>query len=438
MKKKYLLSFFMILALSLGGSIANGKSGITLDSENSMAVGEYTVFIEGYDWGPAVSKVVISMGEIVSSVEISDFTIQVERKSDCGEVSDNASGKRTIVYGYVSDENGNRVGEGENITLVMSVGPNLRLNLPYQSFRTETCNGTYWLDYNMTITNSKSNKVWNKEVNRIMPIVDKFDLSGKFTSDTITLTYASFVPKSNNKKSPLLIFLHGGGEGGTDLTLPLLANRTANYASDEIQYYFEGAYVLVPQCATRWMDNGKGGATRGQENDIYNAPLMALIKYYVAANPGIDTDRIYVGGLSNGAYMSIKLLLLYPDYFAAGFISSCSYRPQYLTDSQIASIKDIPIWFVQSADDRTTLPEETGLPFYKRLIEAGAKNVHMSFYEHVVDITGFYGGDSYYYPGHSSWVYLHANKCKYDFDGTPVKLDGRPVTIMEWLAAQSK
>jgi hypothetical protein len=39
---------------------------------------------------------------------------------------------------------------------------------------------------------------------------------------------------------------------------------------------------------------------------------------------------------------------------------------------------------------------------------------------------------------HWSWIYLHANKCRLDFDGKPVTLEGRPVTIMEWLAAQSK
>ena len=54
--------------------------------------------------------------------ETDHFTIDVERKSDCGEVPADASGSRTIVYGYVSDEAGNIVDEGEHITLVMAVG----------------------------------------------------------------------------------------------------------------------------------------------------------------------------------------------------------------------------------------------------------------------------------------------------------------------------
>ena len=28
------------------------------------------------------------------------------------------------------------------------------------------------------------------------------------------------------------------------------------------------------------------------------------------------------------------------------------------------------------------------------------------------------------------------NECRLDFDGSPVTIDGKPVTIVEWLAAQ--
>ena len=75
---------------------------------------------------------------------------------------------------------------------------------------------------------------------------------------------------------------------------------------------------------------------------------------------------------------------------------------------------------------------------YKKLMDAGGKNVHLSMYDHVVDITGFYGGDNFHYLGHFSWIYSHANLCRLDYDGRPVKVDGREVTVMEWLSAQRK
>ena len=136
--------------------------------------------------------------------------------------------------------------------------------------------------------------------------------------------------------------------------------------------------------------------------------------------------------------MALKLMLLHPDYFAAGFVSSLAYESRYLSDEQIKSIAQIPIWFVHAADDKTTLPEETVLPVYQRLKAAGAANTHLSYFDHVVDITGLFGGEGYRYNGHWSWVYLHANECRLDYDGKPVRVAGRPVTIMEWLAAQVK
>ena len=78
------------------------------------------------------------------------------------------------------------------------------------------------------------------------------------------------------------------------------------------------------------------------------------------------------------------------------------------------------------------------VPIYKRLVEAGARNVHFSYYDHVTDITGQYGGEDFHYSGHWSWIYSHTNTAMLDFDGKPVRLGNTPVTVMQWLAAQKK
>ncbi len=433
----------LFIALMLLGSYFCSELHAFSDAEiakSPLASPEYTVIIEGFDWGPAVNKVVLPMGEKVSSPNYQDYEVLVERKTECADLPANqASGKRRVVYAYASDEEGNVTAGGKHVTLVLEVAPNLPLSSPIQYSRNDRCSGNNWLDYNLTITKTSTNQTWNEEANRILPLIDRFDLSGKFNfQDMPTMSYASYVPETNNQKSPLLIWLHGGGEGGTDPSIPLIANRAANYASDEIQALFGGAYVLVPQTPTRWMDAGQGNSTRGNTNDIYNEALMALIKEYVEANPNIDQDRIYIGGCSNGGYMTLKLLLEHPDYFAAAFPSALAYHSEYITDEQIASIKDIPMWFVHSKDDSTTVAKNTVIPVYERLKAAGAENVYLSLYDHVVDITGFYGGEDFHYPGHWSWIYCHANECRRDVDGSLVTLDGQPTTIMEWLAAQRK
>lgn len=58
------------------------------------------------------------------------------------------------------------------------------------------------------------------------------------------------------------------------------------------------------------------------------------------------------------------------------------------------------------------------------------------FFDHVTDISGKYGGSSYLYSGHWSWIYSHANKARIDSNGLAVEsLPGEP-SLMEWLALQ--
>lgn len=413
---------------------------ILLAKENNPpASGNYKLIIEGFDWGPHVQKIVLELGESTKEINGGDYEVYVKRSSSLGEIpAAQSSGKRQVVYAYLSDGNGNRLAEGSYATLVLAVSPVDPLGSAIQYLRMGNRASNVWIDYAVTIVNQKDGRVWNQESGRIRPIVDEFKLDGKFTHGNTTLSFAAFTPKNLTSKAPLIIWLHGGGEGGNDPTIALMGNKAFNYASPEIQTLFgQGAYVLVPQAPTFWMQ-AQEGMTRGQTNDIYNEALFALIQDFVAKNPNVDSSRIYVGGCSNGGYMSLKLILEHPDYFAAGYISALAYNNEYITDAMVQKIKNVPMWFVHSKDDMTTKPDETVVPLFDRLRKSGAKNVHFSYYDNVYDITGFYGGEDFRYNGHWSWIYSHANVARMDFDGKPVMLEGRPVTIMEWMAAQKK
>ena len=393
----------------------------------------YVRVVEGYDWGPAVSQVIIPLEKKQESFDHTQFEVLASKSSEClTDDSPGLSGKREILYSFISDRAGNRIEKGDHATLVLSVGPGLAIGSPMQYFGGK-CNGTRWVDYSMTIKNQASGQLWNKEYDWISPIVDQFDLKGTFTPEgREPLTYASYAPTIKaSERSPLIIWLHGGGEGGTDTTVPLLANKATNYASDEIQAIFGGAYVLVPQCQGAWMHNEKGISTWGKENDVYHESLMTLIKDFVHKNPDIDEDRIYVGGCSNGGYMSLKLMLLDPDYFAAAYISALAFKSKFLTDEDIQSISDQSIWFIHSADDPVTPAKETAIPVYDRLIRAGAADVHLSLYDHVVDLYGIYGGKNYRYHGHLSWIYAHSNHAA-------KVIDGKYTTVMQWMSSKTK
>ena len=403
-------------------------------------VSAYTLLIDGFDWGPAASKVIFSRRDSVSRVNASDYSVWVKRSTPCAELSpEQSSGKLRVLYGYPSDNQGNRLTKSNYVSLVLYAAPFEQLNTPMQYFGNDgTCRGNEWVDFRLTILDHQTHRVWNRESNRILPTADRFDLTGQFEHNGTRLTYASYQPDANGRKRPLLIWLHGGGEGGTDPSIALMANRAANYASPEMQSYFDGAHVLVPQSPTFWMDSGAGQYTWGEANDLYNESVFALIRDYVSRQSDVDQNRIYIGGCSNGGYMTLKLLLLHPDYFAAAFPSALAFRGENLSEADAMRIKHIPIWFIHSKDDTTTPGVATAEPVYQRLIKVGAPEVHFSYFDHVVDITNQFGGEDFHYPGHFSWIYSHTNRVQRNYDGQPVTMDGQPVSLMAWLARQRK
>ncbi len=416
---------FMLVVLAFNGMQL-------AEAQESNADQSYTLVVEGYDWGPATSKVILHLSDTTSVAEGANYSIDVLRESDCLDAnSPRSKGTLQVVTAYVSDAEGNKMETGKNITLHVGVGPHIQIGSPIVYFFTEGCRGNQWTNYQLTITNSKNKSIWNKESDRIMPLVDEFDLSGKFSSNNVDLTYASFSPKMGEGKKPLIIWLHGGGEGGTDPSIVLLANRAANYASNEIQKIFGGAYVLTPQTPTRWMHGISGETTRGNEPDIYSETLMDLIKDFVSKHPDIDSNRIYVGGCSNGGYMTQELLLNNPDYFAAAYPSALAFFAEFLSEDDIRSLAKQSIWYMHSKDDPVTKADVTVIPTFDLLMKAGAKDVHLSLYDHVVDLYGVYGGNDYHLNGHFSWVYSHRNHAS-------KVIDGQEVTVMEWMAGKSK
>ena len=104
-------------------------------------------------------------------------------------------------------------------------------------------------------------------------------------------------PKDLKSKKPLVVFLHGSGEKGTDLE-KIKAHGPLKY----IQNQPLDAYILAPQCP---------------ENSYWDAEsLYQLIQKVINENP-IDTQRIYLTGLSMGGWGAWNLAFEHPEMFAA-------------------------------------------------------------------------------------------------------------------------
>jgi predicted peptidase len=432
-------------------------------------VNSFKTIVEGCDWGPALSKIVLDMGQPIKAMYVNkgEFSVQVVRKHfGSGEIvkpmnwetmtTYESKGELEVVDAYLSDAAGTKTSTavGKFIALVLDVGPDINLGSTID-FDPKTFLNRF-VDVQTTIvikgglTALDTIVPPSAKTGTITPIADDFDTKGvcAYKDDrygAITLHYASYAPKSvkDGNRHPLIIWLHGAGEGGSDPFLVLLGNRVTQLAKDPIQGIMGGAYVLVPQSPIVWMNNGvesypEDGSTQ------YTKALKACIDAYIAKTPNVDTKRVYIGGCSNGGFMTVDMILNYPDFFAAAFPACEAYADRWISDAQIATIKNVPIWFTQAKPDTTVKAAEGGyvIETYKRLIAAGAQNAHLSYWDKVEDLSGKYfkadGKTPYEYNGHWSWVYTLENLCTKDFDGSAVKVNGKDGTIFEWIAAQSK
>ena len=197
----------------------------------------------------------------------------------------------------------------------------------------------------------------------LMPDLEGIDLSGTFTSSNgDKMTYASYVPAnaSEANKRPLVIWLHGAGEGGVDPSIVLFGNKVTALTKANFQDRMGGAYVLAPQIPDFWMTYDENGSWQNNPgtDSVHLTGLKELIDQYVFANPGIDTDRIIIGGCSNGGYMTMDMILNYPDYFAAAYPICEAYKDASITDAQLQAIKNVPIWFVYAKNDTTVDPTD--------------------------------------------------------------------------------
>lgn len=447
----------------------------------------YRTVTEAMDWGPAITKVILDMQTTVDSASFTpeSFKVSSERKYTGMDFASGKTGdidsvmEREVTAAYVSDENGNPDENGTYLTIEMKIGPeNVEgspFNYDFMSAKNTYVETSYLVSLaegaalsakdGSPIAMGETDAAGN--TGNINVIADSFDCGGTYTDEEsgIVLTYASYVPETAEEgKTPLIIWLHGAGEGGTDPTIAIMGNKVVNLATEEVQQYFgeTGAEILAPQTPTMWLDDGEGNYLdpKGTSyRSYYTEALMGLIEGYVAEHSEIDTNRIYIGGCSNGGYMTVNMIIEYPEYFAAAYPVCEAYAAAWLDDAKISAIKDIPMWLTAAKTDGTVpifkgaigadyvsynlqldengeaIPlDDYSNALYQRLTDAGAKNVHYSIFENVVDTTGDYkkaDGSAYEYMGHWSWIYTLNNECV-------ETIDGAEVTIFEWLSQQSR
>jgi len=170
------------------------------------------------------------------------------------------------------------------------------------------------------------------------------------------------------RKFPLVIFLHGSGECGTDNESQLKWG-VMNFADDHMMI-MHPAFVLVPQCPANqsWSDFDKYDHTRDMQLSQSPTKPMELVMeiiHKLTKELSIDTSRIYITGLAMGGFGTFDAIERYPHLFAAAVPVGGGGDV-----SKAASIAQVPIWIFHGSEDSAVDPE-LSLDMVEALTKAG-------------------------------------------------------------------
>lgn len=176
------------------------------------------------------------------------------------------------------------------------------------------------------------------------------------------------------KEWPLILFLHGAGERGSNLEL-LKRQGLPKYLEDKEDFPFVVAY---PQCPAR---------------SYWQVSALSLWLQEVLAEVRADASRIYLTGISMGGYGTWHWAAANPETFAAILPICGGGEP-----SDALKLIRMPIWAFHGAKDDIVPVEET-LDMVEALKAVGG-NVELTIYPTLK---------------HDSWTETYNNTKIYDW-----------------------
>ena len=204
-------------------------------------------------------------------------------------------------------------------------------------------------------------------------------LNLEYREPGVVLPYRMLLPVSfdSTKKYPLLIFLHGAFEKGTDNRLQL--NIGGRYFLRPENREKFPSVIVFPQCPENdsWayfetqLDSTTGLAKNWyfpfrKQPTAVSRLLKRLLDSLITLNY-VDPSRIYLGGLSQGGMGVFDLVARYPGLFAAAFPICGAGKVN--TAKNFAG--EVALWMFHGEKD-DIVPPRFSRDFYKQLNRLGA------------------------------------------------------------------
>jgi len=237
------------------------------------------------------------------------------------------------------------------------------------------------------------------------------------TIASYSMPYRLFIPDGYNANTsyPLVLFLHGAGERGTDNNAPLNGSQGAKLWAETANQASYPCFVVVPQCPAdkQWVNTNWSLGSYSITNISISTELKMAkdIIETLETQYNIDASRLYITGLSMGGYGTWDFILRYPTMFKAAIPICGAGDP-----SKASLIGTMPLRVFHSSDDPTV--PVSGSRSMVDAINALGPNTRTEFYTEYTD------------QGHYSWInaYNTTDLVSWLFTTNPIKIGLLDVT----------
>lgn len=247
--------------------------------------------------------------------------------------------------------------------------------------------------------------------------------------------YRLYTPEAKGPR-PLILFLHGGGNGGFEGERDNNKHIMADFGPVNFAENYPDVYVMAPMAVEARRDMRSFNPNhRFAQSDAFNVPGFGWCREYLAqicdiirrmiGEGRVDGRRVYVTGMSMGGAGTIRAMSVASDLFAACLPVCPTMTPE--TFLILQSIRR-PVWVVSAYIDHTLYRHKYLVDAVMTLRDKGNEGARLTLFspedleKYDIAITPDLPYPRLFSENHASWVPAYNNE----------------YGIMAWLLNQAK
>jgi predicted peptidase len=293
----------------------------------------------------------------------------------------------------------------------------------------------------ITIVPSTNKAAWTLVVQGKKYTQAEFTVKTRTADDKFTrheegrVMYRLYSPDSSQPR-PMILFLHGGGNGGYEGERDNEKQLMADYGPVNFAEEYPDVYVMAPMCVeqrrdlsklnmnVKFADSNFPSDWRYGWSRYYLAKVCDIIRRMICEGK-VDPRRVYVTGMSMGGAGTIRAMSVGSDLFAAAVPVCPTMTPE--TFNILKSIRR-PVWVTSAYIDHTLYRHKYLVDAVMHMRDNGNDNAHLTLFspedleKYDISITPNLPYPVLFSQNHWSWVPTYKDE----------------YGIMSWLLNQTK